>query len=488
MGLAVERRLASLSLDILGVVDVDAEAPAMRFAREQGWATFTDLGEALAQPGLELLIELTGIDEVLDEVHRRAPSGVRVMDHTMARVFWDLDELAESLRAELRLKTALEEEIQQDRRSLQEILDSLPDVVMVVDQDGRIQRVNRRFESMTGCTIERVAGHKCQDTVCQQPGGADGPGCLCPRLSVMDSGEPLTVIRQQSCLGAADGGGERHYQVTATPFRSRAGTVNIVVTSRDVSDQVRLKRELIETEKHAAVGKLAAGVAHEINNPLTGILSFAEDLLEDTPESDPRHEDLAVIVRETLRCRRIVRDLLDFSRESRLVRQSVTIDSIVQRAVGLVGRQASFRDVVLSVEVDRAVDLTVYADANQLQQVMLNLIINARDAMDGRGTIVISVGRRLESGRARVTVAVADEGTGIAEELLERVFEPFFTTKGGQGNGLGLPAVRSIVEQHGGTVRVESEPGQGATFEVALPAARNPDSVAPPSSSPSSGL
>ena len=251
--------------------------------------------------------------------------------------------------------------------------------------------------------------------------------------------------------------------------------VAICSVSRDVTESRRLHHELLQTEKHAAVGKLAAGVAHEINNPLTGILTFAEELRDDSDPDSPMREDLDFIVRETLRCRQIVRDLLDFSRQHKPDRQRVKPDVVVRRAMNLVAKQASFHDITFDLQVD---DRTpeISADSNQLQQAILNLIINARDAMEGRGAILLTVGLD-EAGM--VALEVRDEGIGISESQLPHIFEPFFSTKGAQGNGLGLAAVRSVVDQHAGRIAVESKLGKGTVFRIVLPVATERRSLRP---------
>ncbi|MCU0692907.1 MAG: PAS domain-containing protein [Polyangiaceae bacterium] len=591
--LVVQRRLATLSLEILGVVDRNPFALGMIFARQHGWPTFADLAEALQLPGLELVIELTGADDVRDALYQQVPERVRVMDHGMARVFWDLDEVAQNLRDQLRDKTRLEAEIREDRRSLQNILDSLPDAVMVVDEDGRIERVNRRFQRNTGLPLHQAVGRQCVDA-CGRSAGCirDESEADCPRMQVLSSGLPLTVVRQRSCISADGADREAYFEVTANPIQSAAGRRRVVITSREVTEQVlltretkeaahrfdqimatvrglitikgrdgryqlanpsaakffsipadrfvgktarelfppgiaavveandaailadqahrsdeevlvvggeeriliserilltdyrneivaiccvsrdvtgprRLQHELLQTEKHAAVGKLAAGVAHEINNPLTGILTFAEELRDDAEPGSSAREDLDFIVRETLRCRQIVRDLLDFSRQHKPDRQRVHPEVVLRRAVNLVAKQASFHDITFRLEVAQHTP-EVLADANQLEQAMLNLIINARDAMQGRGEIVLRVG---VDAAGMVELIVADTGCGIADEHLPRLFEPFFSTKGSQGNGLGLAAVRSIVDRHAGHIVVDSKLGEGTVFRIVLPVA-----------------
>jgi two-component system NtrC family sensor kinase len=235
-----------------------------------------------------------------------------------------------------------------------------------------------------------------------------------------------------------------------------------------------MQGELVESEKHAAVGKLAAGVAHELNNPLTGILTFSEDLLEDAEEASPLYEDLEIIQKETLRCRRIVRDLLDFSRQSKADRQVISLEPVIRRTLNLVQKQAAFHDIDFKTDLND-MDLKVHADPSQLQQVFLNLVINARDAMDGNGTIDIRLIGVPE--KRSVIFEIEDNGCGISQENITTVFEPFYTTKAEHGNGLGLAVVSSIVEEHGGHITAESAVEEWTIFRVSMPTVSQEDGV-----------
>lgn len=221
---------------------------------------------------------------------------------------------------------------------------------------------------------------------------------------------------------------------------------------------------LLMSERLASLGRLSAGLAHEINNPLTGVLLHASKTLDSLPADDPRRKPMQTVVEETKRCREVIRGLLDFARQSAPCKQQVRVEDVVARAVAVVEPQAARRGV--RVETGGGPVPEVIADPAQLQQVVLNLLLNAIDAMPGGG--VVKVAWSAEGGN--VEVAVTDTGVGIAPELLGRVFEPFFTTKEGKGTGLGLAVSWGIVEQHGGTIRVSSEPGAGSTFTVVLPA------------------
>ena len=225
----------------------------------------------------------------------------------------------------------------------------------------------------------------------------------------------------------------------------------------------------MKSERLAMIGRLAAGVAHEINNPLTGVLTFSHLLREKENLDEQDKEDLDLIINETTRVGEIVRGLLDFARERAVEKEPLDVNDAVQQAVRLLGNRKAFQQVV--VNEDLAGNLPrVAGDMNQLQQVLLNLSFNACAAMPNGGALTI--GTSLRDGR--VLVRVADTGCGIKTEHLDRIFEPFFSTKPvGEGTGLGLSISYGIVQQHGGDLKVESEEGKGTTFTIVLPPAED---------------
>jgi len=229
------------------------------------------------------------------------------------------------------------------------------------------------------------------------------------------------------------------------------------------------QRQLVLSGKLASVGKLAAGVAHEINNPLTGILTFAEDLLDESEEDDPKREDYLVIKRESIRCRQIVRNLLDFARQDKPQISSVDVNEVLKRTITLIERLAQFQNCVIETSLQPNLPL-VRGDAGQLQQIYLNLLINSAEAMPEGGKITIKSihGRR----NPLITTTVTDTGIGMSEEEKRRIFEPFYSTKKGKTQGLGLAVTWGILEQHGGSIDVESEVDKGTKFTVRLPAYR----------------
>lgn len=226
------------------------------------------------------------------------------------------------------------------------------------------------------------------------------------------------------------------------------------------------QRQLIMIEKLASIGKLSASVAHEINNPLTGVLTFAEDLIDESEPDDPRRPDYEVIRREALRCRQIVRQLLDFSRQDRPNMRPIDMNEVLTNMVAFVSKQTIYRNI--KTETDLQENLPhVIADPVQLEQVILGILVNASEAMPEGGTIYIK-SSSLEESR-EVEVSLRDTGPGISEENLERIFEPFFSTKGGKSMGIGLGVSSNIISQHGGRLEAESPPGEGATFKIIIP-------------------
>jgi two-component system NtrC family sensor kinase len=233
-----------------------------------------------------------------------------------------------------------------------------------------------------------------------------------------------------------------------------------------------IQDRLIQSERLISMGKLAAGVAHEINNPLTGILAYAEDLKEDAEPSDPRRKDYEVIVHEALRCRKIVRSLLDFARQDASSFVRVHPGDLIEKALNVFTRQAAFRNIVFERRIEEGLP-AIEVDPTQIQQVLVNLIVNAQQVMPEGGTIVLAAGRSEEGDK--VEFLVKDRGHGIPKEIRSRIFDPFFSTKGGETVGLGLAVCYGIVQQHGGTIDFHSEPGSGTTFRVRLPFTRSSD-------------
>ena len=235
--------------------------------------------------------------------------------------------------------------------------------------------------------------------------------------------------------------------------------------------------EATRSEKLASVGLLAAGIAHELNNPLTGVLTFTHLMRKKTPDGTEDAEDLDLVIRETKRCAAIIRRLLDFAREKKPETKYADINQVVEETVRIVERPASFLDIDIALDLDRTVP-QIWIDADLIKQVIMNMVVNAQHAIENTGTITVRTRRCSEpvaidpGGEAvpMVEIAVIDTGCGIPEHNLQRIFDPFFTSKAvGKGTGLGLSVSHGIVRSHGGTIEVESVVGEGSTFRIRLP-------------------
>jgi len=352
----------------------------------------------------------------------------------------------------------LKRETKESAQRFRQFIDSAHDLIIMKDLEGRYLVINRRAARLFDRSPEECIGKTDREL-------------FGPRMGEMFSRRDREVIESRQHISRKEvlelGENKRYLDTFRFPLLDYKGDCRGVCSiSRDVTEQRSLERGLIESAKFAALGKLAAGVAHEINNPLSGILSFIEDLLQDVEDGDPRKRDYEVILREALRCRRIVRDLLDYARLQKPVRCPVQINDVVRRVLNMVSNQAAFRNIELSMDLSSPMR-PVNIDSGQMQQVLLNLVINAVDAMNGKGRVAVAT-RYLGAPR-KVLVSVSDHGCGIPAGNLGRIFEPFFSTKGPQGNGLGLTVVTSIVEQHGGKVDIDTELGRGTTFRISLP-------------------
>jgi signal transduction histidine kinase len=264
-------------------------------------------------------------------------------------------------------------------------------------------------------------------------------------------------------------------QLSAALIYDRTGKeVASVGIFSDLRPRLNMERKLQEThlqlvssEKMASLGKLAAGIAHEINNPLGGILIYSSLLMEDLPEADSKREDLARIVQEAGRCKEIVKSLLEFARQTDPRMEPVDINRAITDGLFFLENQALFHNIRIDKQLDPSLPRAL-GNAGQLKQVFMNIIINAAEAMHGNGELTIATSASPDG--KRVFMEFSDTGEGIPEENLSRIFEPFFTTKDvGKGTGLGLATSYGIIESHGGKISVKSRVDEGATFTIELP-------------------
>ena len=331
----------------------------------------------------------------------------------------------------------------------QGILESSPAGIAVIDPEGRVVSANLAFAALAGRPRGEMLGLALEQ--------------LLPDVELPAPGAGLTQI---TCLGAD--GEERHLDISVAPFQGGRDGQRVVVL-QDVSARVAMEIALKEKDRLAALGVLAAGVAHEVNTPLTGISSYAQLLLAETDEGDPRHELLKKVERQTFRASRIVSGLLEFARQPGRERRPVDLVEVVAETAELLRERMSAKGVRFQRVTPEAAAVVIGSEG-ELQQVLTNLMLNAIDAMapQGGGELVA----RVEARGERVVVEVEDGGPGIPEAQLQTIFEPFFTTKRHQGGtGLGLSICYNIVEQHGGRIVAENRATGGSRFTVDLPRA-----------------
>ncbi|MFZ5918784.1 MAG: sensor histidine kinase [Chloroflexota bacterium] len=229
------------------------------------------------------------------------------------------------------------------------------------------------------------------------------------------------------------------------------------------------QQELLHKENLASMGQLAAGVAHELNNPLGTIMLYSDIMAQEASPQDPRRQDLEMIIKETNRCKVIVRDLLNFARQNKVMTQPTNLNALLQKLTAEQRKHPKFEGIEILLELDPALP-TIQADELQLQQVFINLMNNAAEAMEVKGGGQLTITTRLAVYGQGVEIAVTDTGTGISEENRAKLFTPFFTTKPvGKGTGLGLAIVYGIIKMHRGQIQVQSQEGAGSTFTITLP-------------------
>ena len=355
----------------------------------------------------------------------------------------------------------MERRLHREQEFAGRLMDSFPDLVIALDTDGRYTFVSPQIFEILGFRPEELIG--------KRMGGRTDPADRTTMLEMFDDlimnrlSEGQIEYRTQHKNGAW-----RVFRASARPLHDETGRINgVIASARDITEQQRLQQQLIQSERLAAMGQMIAGVAHELNNPLTAILGVTE-LLRDQASDETACRQLDLAHRQARRAAHIVQSLLVFSRPSTPRSTLLHLPDLLQRTLQL--HEHSLRANHIHVDLAARPDLpTVLGDSNQLTQVFLNLIVNAEQAIHEvreRGTLRIRLGVVGE----RVLITFQDDGVGIRRELLPRIFDPFFTTKRpGRGTGLGLSICMAIIREHNGDISAQPLPDGGSVFTVSLP-------------------
>lgn len=362
--------------------------------------------------------------------------------------------------------------ITESRNTLLAVFDSILDGIYIVDRTLQILAINRTQSERAHRTFGQLVN---QPAALAFPGSVHTLECI---TKTFESGQPASYIEQQPAGDdSADIGRLTEWHIHTYPVATEGERVeHVVVVVRDVTEQRRLEATLLQSEKMASVGQLAAGIAHEINNPLTVISANMEILREEIPSDNPLHESVELIGRASERATHVVQSLLRFSRPEQFEFAPTDVNESVQDTLSLIGQQ--FRKANIQIEADLAADLPqVWGSRSHLRTIWLNLLLNARDAIqeaqrEGKVHILTTLQDHA------VIVKIADNGVGMPPGVLKRLYDPFFTTKApDKGTGLGLFNCYRAVEQHQGEIHVESQEGIGTTFEIRLPVQSHPTFV-----------
>jgi two-component system, NtrC family, sensor kinase len=369
-------------------------------------------------------------------------------------------------------------ELHKAKNFLENIINHSVDGIVVVDAKGMPLIFNKGAERILGFKAEEVIGH---------------PEVLF-RFYLPEAAKEMKRRMRSDNYGGRDKlnstqitfydkkGNEVPVNFSAAIVREGGREIASVGIFSDLREELRMRRELEETqvqllqaEKIASLGRLSAGVAHEINNPLAGILIYAELLERQMQDGVFDREYLAEIINQTLRCQQIVTRLLEFSRQSLGQKTYFDLNEIILRCLDLLSHQAIFHNIKIKTDLDPELP-QIMGDPGQLQQVVTNLLLNAADAMQGHGQITAAT--RPAPGGDGVILTFTDTGCGIPPEIQDKIFEPFFTTKApGKGTGLGLSIVYSVIQRHGGAIEVDSAPDAGTTFTIRLPLETRPEAA-----------
>lgn len=373
-----------------------------------------------------------------------------------------------SAHYESAINTSINQAREEHRKFTESVLDSLPVSIYVIDRDYQIVTWNRQREiGAQGMPREEVIGRNVFQVFAKYPQSR-----LRQEFERAFRTGNIERIEQQT---VDQSGATQYWMVSKIPMRDETtGEVTHVITvGEDVTMRVEAIHAAGRAEKLAAVGRLAAGVVHEINNPLATISACAESLearveegaFGESPEVEDLHEYLGLIRSEAFRCKAITNGLLDFSRVRTSNRLMIDVSDLIRSSANLIAHQKRGNDIRIEFEMDENIP-QINADGGQIQQAIIALATNAIDAMPDGGTLTF----RAKNTSNRVTVEIQDSGIGIAPENLSKVFEPFFTTKEvGKGTGLGLAVCYGIITEHGGRLAVRSNVGVGTTFTIFLP-------------------
>jgi len=450
-----QHHFQELKPQIVAVVDINPRAPGYLMAQTKGIFTTTNHKDLYARRDLDLIIELTDDSDIFQDILHHKDESVRVISSRTVQLFWEISYLSLSHKK-------VTQELQETKATFKLIMDEMiQEDVMIINYNYKIIEINKSLLKKLGLRREEVIGRHCFEITHRRNAPCSGENHPCPLIKTLESGKPYQTTHTHLDKD------ERliYYSISTYPMIEEGDIIGAIEIARDITKDINVQKTLLQQEKLASIGRLSAGVAHEINNPLTTILTSAMLVQEDLDPDHPAYEELALISKEALRCRKIVASLLDFARQTQPQKRLRLVNHIVAESVLLTQKQAAFKDIQVDTDLDPSIPEQML-DKGQIQQALINLIFNAVEATPEGGRI--HVRSEYLRGKNAVQVEIKDNGAGIDQNHLDKIFEPFFTTKE-SGTGLGLSITHGIIEQHGGTIDVKSVIGQGTRFIIQLP-------------------
>ena len=465
-----------LKANIVAVADINPEAPGFLLAKEQDIHTTTDYRDLPHLDNLDLIIELTGREELLKDLIRNKPPQVQVLDYTISRLIGDMIRLSGESEAR-------ERDLDFSQTMISTLFAGIREPLFLLGQDFRILDTNEPMLSLLGLPKEEVVGRTCHEVSHRSLQPCNSKTCHCPMKETLKTGLSAHAIHEHLDRENKP----RYIEVTTYPLKDDYDQINMVFEFyRDITDDLesRLERKalqvkkdlarLVHEDKMIALGKLVASSVHEINNPIAGIHTLAKLMLRTLDEDGLGAEELEefrryleLVAHESSRCGQIVSNLLSFSRQHEMELRPVDINDIIRSVILLCQHRMQLQNIAIHEEFDP--DLPeITGDYNQVQQCIMNVIFNAMEAMPDGGKLTIRTFFKKKN--RMVHISITDTGCGIPEENLSIIFEPFFSTKEeSQGVGLGLSVVYGIIREHQGNIYVESEVGTGSTFTIRFP-------------------
>ena len=467
------------NVNLVAVCDIDPNAEGLRVAKEMDIYTTNDFNDLFKIENLHALVELTNRPDVLIELINRRPKGVGIIDYNVGillRRFFEVDQ---------KLKTA-EQQTALEKMTSEFLIHHTNERIVVLKPDFTIVDTNKAYLKAVNRTRDDVIGSHCYEIThgLNVPCPTSHPELGCPMLNTLRTGESAQEIHEHPVKG----GDNIFCDMVTYPVKNQNGEIiRVIEIWRDITEELSSRWEkralelksdlekLVQEDRLLSLGKLVASCVHEINNPIQGLLTFSQLMLDTLSKGGLTKEEvkdfnkfLSLMTGELERCGGIISGLLSFSREPSTEYKDVDLNEILDSVIALTHHKMELQDINLKKNIPTS-PLMIRGDVNQLQQVFLNLIFNAIEVMPEGGRLELIC--RMDDTESDIIVEIKDTGIGINKENLNHIFDPFFTSKReGEGTGLGLSIVYGLVKTHNGEIKVKSEEGEGSSFILTFPA------------------